>query len=185
MSEISNMELMTNIAPSVLTLRYPLKLLGASLGRVVTVFRLKSGKVVLHSTGPFTPEDCRLIREIGEVAAMVEATNFHDTFSLAARKQFADARFFAPEGFPLKYELKPEPIEKGREIWGNELRWELLAGAPRLNEWVCFHPESKTLVAADLLFSCRPPRLLRKGLFCGCWNPGMAGELSSVQNVHS
>jgi hypothetical protein len=150
------MQAINHIAPSVSTLRYPLKLFGASLGRIVTIFRLKSGKLVLHSTGPFTPEDCSAISEIGEVQAIVEATNFHDTFSMAAMTQFANSRYFAPSGFPLENELKPEPIERGKEIWGDELIWELLAGAPRLNEWVCFHPESKTLVVADLLFNCRP-----------------------------
>jgi glyoxylase-like metal-dependent hydrolase (beta-lactamase superfamily II) len=150
------MQTIDNFASSVFTLRYPLKLLGASLGRVITIFRLRSGKLVLHSTGPFTPEECSAISEFGEVQAIVEATNFHDTFSLAAMTQFANSRYFAPSGFPLENELKPEPIEKGKEIWGGELIWELLAGAPRLNEWVCFHPESKTLVVADLLFNCRP-----------------------------
>lgn len=154
-----------NLAPSVFTIRYPLKLLGASLGRVATIFRLRSGRVVLHSTAPFTPADRAMINEIGEVEAMVEATNFHDTFSRAAVAQFSDARYFAPAGFPLEKALKPEPIENGEEIWGDELRWQLLAGVPRLNEWSCFHPESKTLVVADLLFSGRPNDLSGKVFF--------------------
>ena len=78
---------------------------------------------------------------------------------LGVSRSFANSRYFAPSGFPLENELKPEPIEKGKEIWGGELIWELLAGAPRLNEWACFHPESKTLVVADLLFNCRPSDL--------------------------
>lgn len=170
------MQTINNIASSVFTLRYPLKLLGASLGRVVTIFRLKSGKVVLHSTGPFTQEDCSLISEIGEIEAIVEATNFHDTFALAAMTQFAGCRYFSPSGFPLENKLKPEPIEKGIEIWGDELVWELLAGAPRLNEWICFHPESKTLVVADLLFNCRPNDFAGKVFFALAGNRGWPGN---------
>jgi hypothetical protein len=170
------MQTIEKIASSVFTLRYPLKLLGASLGRVVTIFRLKSGQVVLHSTGPFTKEECSLISEIGEVQAIVEVTNFHDTFSDAAMTQFAHCRYFAPSGFPLEKALKPEPIENGKEIWGDELRWELLAGAPRLNEWACFHPASKTLVVADLLFNCRPDDFIGKVFFAVAGIRGWPGN---------
>ena len=38
-------------------LPYPLRLLGANFGRMVTIVRLGSGKLVIHSTGPFTPAD--------------------------------------------------------------------------------------------------------------------------------
>jgi len=163
-------------APSVYTLRYPLKIFGASLGRVVTIFRLDSGKLVLHSTGPFSLEDCAAINEIGDVRAIVEVTNFHDTFASAADKYFPDAQYFAPTGFPLADELNPEPIEKGNEIWGNELVWELIAGAPRLNEWVCFHPKSRTLVIADLLFNCKPTDLAGKFFFACAGIRGWPGN---------
>lgn len=172
----SKIQTINNFASSCFTLRYPLKVLGASLGRIVTIFRLKSGKLVLHSTGPLTPEDCAAIREIGEVRAIVEATNFHDTFSLETMAQFAEARYFAPSGFPLNIELKTEPIENGKEIWGDELIWELLAGIPRLNEWVCFHPESKTLVVADLLFNCRPENFAGRVFFALAGNRGWPGN---------
>ena len=107
------MQPICNLAPSVYTLRYPLKLFGASLGRVETIFRLDSGKLVLHSTGPFSEEDCAAISEIGGVQAIIEATNFHDTFALAANGKFPGARYFAPMGFPLAHRLHPDPIEKG------------------------------------------------------------------------
>lgn len=170
------MPTINKFASSVFTLRYPLKLLGASLSRVVTIFRLKSGRLVLHSTGPFSPEDCSAIREIGKVQAIVEATNFHDTYSLEAMKQFVDSRYFAPSGFPFEDLLKPEPIENGEDVWGDELIWELLAGAPRLNEWVCFHPESKTLVVADLLFNCRSDDFPGKVFFAAAGIRGWPGN---------
>ena len=36
---------------------YPLKMLGADLRRNVTLIRPRSGKVLIHSTAPFTAED--------------------------------------------------------------------------------------------------------------------------------
>ncbi|MEM1221307.1 MAG: hypothetical protein AAGH40_00980 [Verrucomicrobiota bacterium] len=145
--------------------RYPLKLLGASFGRIVTIFRLQSGAVVIHSTGPFSDEDKEEIRKLGTVAAVVDVTNFHDTFAEIGRSAFPDARYFAPKRFPLAAKLNAESIEEGEAIWGKELLWLPLDGVPTLNEWVCYHPESKTLVVADLLFNCKPDDLVGKAFF--------------------
>ncbi len=47
-------------------LAYPLKIPGADLRRNVTLIRLQSGKVVIHSTAAFTPADVAAIRALGE-----------------------------------------------------------------------------------------------------------------------
>lgn len=93
---------------------------------------------------------------LGEVAALVDVTNFHDTFAELGSAMFPQARYFAPNGFPHRQQLKAEAIENGQDIWGNELVWIPIDGVPRINEWACFHPQSKTLVLADLIFNCRP-----------------------------
>jgi len=135
---------------------YPLQLLGAQLGRNVTIFRLSSGSLVIHSTAPFTEEDKIEIKKLGEVAAIVDVTKFHDTFAKIGISAFPDVPYFAPVGFPQKEKLNPRNIEEGKEIWGDELIWIPLEGVPSLNEWACFHPVSKTLVVADLVFNCKP-----------------------------
>jgi hypothetical protein len=137
-------------------LRYPLRVFGARIGRVVSIFRLKSGTLILHSTGPFTEQDRRELAQLGAVEALVDVTKFHDTFAETGRAMFPEASYFAPAGFPLKEKLKAKPIEAGKEIWGDELIWIPLEGVPGLEEWACYHPESRTLVLADLLFNCRP-----------------------------
>ena len=42
-------------------LPYPLKMLGADLRRNGTLIRLHSGKMIVHSTVPFSPEDVATI----------------------------------------------------------------------------------------------------------------------------
>ncbi len=147
------------------SLRYPLSFLGVPLGRNVSIFRLQSGALVLHSTAPFTDADRQAIEDLGDVTAIVEATNFHDTFAESGVASFPRARYFAPAGFPLREKLMPEAIAEGQEIWGDELIWIPLEGVPRLNEWACFHPASQTLVVADLVFHCRPTDIRGKLFF--------------------
>ena len=48
---------MKKLAENLWVLPYPLRLLGANFGRMVTIVRLGSGELVIHSTGPFTPAD--------------------------------------------------------------------------------------------------------------------------------
>jgi hypothetical protein len=54
------------LAENLWLLAYPLKMLGADLRRNVTLIRLRSGKVSIHSTAPFSPEDVAAIRVLGE-----------------------------------------------------------------------------------------------------------------------
>ena len=72
---------MQEIASDIWVLRYPLRLLGTEIGRTVTLFRLQSGRLVIHSTGPFTPGDINAIRALGDPTWMLDATLFHDTFA--------------------------------------------------------------------------------------------------------
>jgi hypothetical protein len=53
--------------------RYPLSVLGTDQGRTVTMIRLPSGKLIVHSMAPFTPADAAQIRALGQPAWLVEA----------------------------------------------------------------------------------------------------------------
>ena len=60
-----------NLAPNLWLLSYPLRMLGIDLRRNVTVMRLSSGKVIVHSTAPFTARDAGSISALGEPAWIV------------------------------------------------------------------------------------------------------------------
>ena len=53
------------LAENLWLLAYPLKMLGADLRRNVTLIRLRSGKMVIHSTAPFSQDDVAAIRALG------------------------------------------------------------------------------------------------------------------------
>ncbi|MFL6541960.1 MAG: hypothetical protein ACJ8I9_02210, partial [Chthoniobacterales bacterium] len=87
------------LAPDLWLGQYPQRLLGIDFGRNVTIVRLKDGRLVVHSTAPFTAEDLLAIRELGEPAWLLDATLFHDTYAKQGCAAFARIPYLAPRGF--------------------------------------------------------------------------------------
>lgn len=144
---------MRELGPNLRLLSYPLNLFGMKVGRNVTLFRLRSGKLVIHSTAPFTEADVTAIREFGEPGWLLDATNFHDTLARPGVAAYPDLPYLVPEGFPLAGKLKTHPLEEVPSEWKGELKVIKIDGMPSINEHAFYHPESKTLVIADLLFN--------------------------------
>lgn len=145
------------IAPNLWELRHPLRLLGVSLGRRTTIIRLASGRLVIHSTAPFTATEVAAIRALGEPGWLVEATGFHDTFTRVGRAAFPGLPCLVPgnwsaiTGLPGGTPLLPSPPD-----WAGELEVCRLAGMPRVDEHVLLHRPSRTLIVADLVFHLGP-----------------------------
>jgi hypothetical protein len=53
------------VAENLWILEYPLNLLGGHQGRIVTIIRLNSGELIIHSTGPFTRAQVTEIEALG------------------------------------------------------------------------------------------------------------------------
>ncbi len=145
--------LMKPIAENLWLLTYPLRLFGADLRRNVTIVRLTSGKLVIHSTGPFTRKDAAAISALGEPAWLVEAMLSHDTFSQEGRDLFPGIPFLAPEGFSKRVKFPVEPLLPAPFAWGEEFQALEILGNDTYREHVFFHPSSGTLIVADLVFN--------------------------------
>ena len=59
---------MKQLADNLWVNAYPLSILGTAHGRTVTIIRLPSRRLVLHSMAPFSPDDVAQIRALGEPA---------------------------------------------------------------------------------------------------------------------
>ena len=134
-------------------LSYPLKLLGVNVRRNVSVIRLKSGKIIIHSTGPFTGEDVSAISALGTVSWLVEAMLRHDTFSQQGREAFPNVPYLAPPGFAQHVDFVPRAIVPAPADWTGEVDALELQGAPGMRETVFFHRSSRTLIVADLVYN--------------------------------
>jgi hypothetical protein len=140
------------LAENLWLLRYPLRFLGMQIGRNVTVVRVASGAVVIHSTANFTADDQQRIRGLGEPKWLLEATKFHDSFSRAGRAAFPELAYLVPEEFPHAEKLNAQPLTAPAE-WGDELQVRRIEGMPSVQEHAFFHAPSRTLIVADLVFN--------------------------------
>jgi hypothetical protein len=131
--------------------RYPLKLFGADLHRNVSLIRLGSGEVVVHSTAPFGRAEVAEIHELGRVRWVLDAMLDHDTFARAGREAFPQAYFLGPDGFSEKVGFPCAPILPPPTEWGEELQVLRIEGLPSFSEHVFYHQSSRTLVVADLI----------------------------------
>jgi hypothetical protein len=148
--------LMKKLAENLWVLPYPLRLLGANFGRVVTIVRLRSGQLVIHSTGPFTSADVAGILRLGQPGWLLEAMLQHDTFAQQGRQEFPKIPFLAPEGFSEVVGFPTQPLIPAPEEWGGELKVLRIEGNPSMQEHVFLHTPSRTLIVADLLFNFGP-----------------------------
>src|SRR5947209_7142660 len=132
-------------------MRFPWRVLGIDFDRNVTIIRLRDGRLVIHSTAPFGAEDLLAIRELGEPAWLLDATLFHDTFAKQGCAAFARIPYLAPRGFRQIADVSTLPLDEPPPEWSGELEVLRLEGAKN-KEHVFFHPLSRTLIVADLLF---------------------------------
>ncbi len=135
---------------------YPLSVLGAACGRNVTVVRLQSGLLVVHSMAPFSAWDVAQIRAIGEPGWLMEATMFHDTYAKQGRVAFPGIPFLGPGGFQRLVDFSAQLLLPAPPEWRGELEVFPVGGLPRPREHVCLHVPSRTLIVADLLFNFPP-----------------------------
>ena len=156
-------------APGIWTVSMPLKLAGTEFGTLMTVVRVGDRGLVLIAPCPIDDALDEEIRALGRVEAVIAPNCFHYFFFLDAMKRFPEAVPFLAEG--VKQKLDPAPAgarglgEEPDAIWKADLEQCRIAGAPKVNEVVFFHPASRTLVLTDLCFNFNPAPRGWTGLF--------------------
>ena len=140
------------IAPGVAVMQYPLRAFGIDFRRCVTLLRLADGRVVIHSSAPFTAEDAVAIRRFGVPSWLVEATLMHDTFARPVSAVFPDLPYLAPDGFAKLSGVPTRPLYPPPSAWAGEIEVLKVEGLRKINEHALFHRASRVLVLADLFF---------------------------------
>jgi hypothetical protein len=140
------------IAAGVAVMQYPLRALGIDFRRCVTLLRLADGRVVIHSSAPFTAEDVAAMRRFGVPSWLVEATLMHDTFARPVSTVFPDLPYLAPDGFAKLSGIPTRPLYPPPSDWAGEIEVLKVEGLRKTDEHAFFHRASQTLVLADLLF---------------------------------
>ena len=110
---------------------------------------LRDGRLVIHSTAPFQPEDVSAIGRFGQPGWLVEATLMHDTFARAGREAFPKLPYLAPAGFAQATGLTTRPLLPPPDEWKNEIDLLEIEGLRWPNEHVFFHRASRTAIVGD------------------------------------
>jgi hypothetical protein len=140
------------LSDEVALLQFPLRALGIDFGRNTTLLRLRDGRVIVHSSGPFRDEDVADMRRFGEPAWLLDATLAHDTFAKEARHALPNVPYFAPEGFAKASGVATRLLTAPPPEWLDQVDVLPLDGLRLTHEHAFFHRASRTLVLADLLF---------------------------------
>ena len=140
------------IADDVVVMSFPFRFFGIDFGRNVTLLRLNDGRVVIHSTAPFSEKDVAAIRAFGVPAWLVDANLLHETFAKEGSAALPGVSYLAPNGFAEISGVATQSLDAPPPDWAREIQVLKLEGT-RKNEHVFFHVRSRTLVVADLFFS--------------------------------
>lgn len=137
----------------------PLKFMGLSVGARMTVIRLSSGDLWVHSPMRLTPPLREAVEALGPPRFLVAPNTFHHLFIGEWMAAYPQARAYAAPGLPEKRQdlrfhgllTDAPPAEWAGQI--DVLPWQ---GAPKLNEVVFFHRPTRTLVVTDTLHNIGP-----------------------------
>jgi hypothetical protein len=134
----------------------PLRFLGVEVGARMTVVRLPSSKLLLHSPVAASEELVREVQALGSVAYLVAPNLLHHLFVGEWKQACPDASIHVAPGLDAKRAdlaadsvLSNEP-EAG---WEGTLDQIVMDGFPFANEVVFFHRPSATLFLTDLAFN--------------------------------
>lgn len=158
-----------SLSESIWTVTTPIRFFGTWFPHVMTIVRLCSDDIVLHSPCRPSARIMKAIDDLGAVAHVVAPNWFHDLYLAQYRHMYPNATFWAP---PLLQRRHRSLIDVGlnqntRPPWFNEMPHTTLSGLLSFDECVFFHRSSKTLIVADLLVnasaSSTAPLLTRLG----------------------
>jgi hypothetical protein len=140
------------ITDDVAVMSFPFRFFGIDFRRNVTLLRLSDGRLLIHSTAPFTEKDLAAIRAFGVPAWLVDANLLHETFAKEGSAALPGVPYLAPNGFAEISGVATQSLDAPPPDWAGEIQVLRLEGT-RKNEHVFFHVRSRTLVVADLFFS--------------------------------
>jgi hypothetical protein len=131
------------------------RFLGVETGSRMTIVRMSSGALFVHSPVALDDSLRREVDALGEVAAVVSPSLFHHLHVPGWMQAYPRAVFGACPGLDWK---RPDlaftfvTADEPHPLWRAELE-QVYFSARRENEVVFFHPRTRTLVCADALLN--------------------------------
>lgn len=159
---------MRELGEGIWTADRTLNLLGTRLPIRMTVIRLSSGGLWVHSPVKLDGPTREALDALGPVRHVVAPNRVHHLFVKPYFEAYPEARVFASPGLAEKRKDLPfhgTLSDAPPDAWANEIAQALLGGIPYLQEVDFFHPPSRTLVLTDLVFHPEPTDHLPSRIF--------------------
>lgn len=146
-------KVLERLGPGIWHSEHDLFMLGIHFRTRMTVLETGSG-LLLHGPVPLDEAQAEALSGLGEVKYVVAPNSYHHLYAQAALERFPEARLWLGGALKRKRpELDGAVVSVGSEpAFGTTRSW-LVDGMPKLDEILILHPESKTLVVADLVFN--------------------------------
>lgn len=138
----------------------------ARIGTRMTVIKLSSGGLFLHSPTKLNDETRQALDALGEVRAVIAPSRAHHLFVGDYIKTWPSAKLYGPPGLVgdipdfrarigARRDLKLDAIlgDEPPAEWAGEIDQHLFKGAAVLNEVVFFHRASRSAIFTDLVFN--------------------------------
>jgi hypothetical protein len=117
----------------------------------MTVVRLTSGQLWVHSPVALNAELTAQLKQLGTVAAVVAPNCAHHLFAGAFMQAHPQATLYLAPGLAYKRpDLPGHPLPDEPGSWQPDLTYLLWRGMPLINETVWFHSRSGTLILTDV-----------------------------------
>jgi hypothetical protein len=146
----------------------PLRLWVGDVGTRMSVVRLAGGELLLYSPVPLDAPTRAALDALGPVRFVLGPSRVHHFYLGAYAAAYPEAQLLAAPGLPEKRrDLRfHRVLDAGFEPpWQDELALRFFAGAPQMNEVVCLHRPSRSLLVCDLVFNVRSGPENRARLF--------------------
>jgi uncharacterized protein DUF4336 len=159
------------LAPEIWVAEAPLRWLGVELGRRMTVIRLSSGELLVHSPAELTPGLRGALDELGDVRFVVPASRFHGHLYMEQYSEaYPQVELFAAPGLERRRKDLSFQGLLGNEVdprWREDVDHVLFGGSRFLTEVEFLHRPSGSLILGDVCMNLGPDRpLLSRAFVC-------------------
>jgi hypothetical protein len=151
---MTEMSITPYIADQIWLCAYPVLLAGTRFQARMTVIRLASGELMLHSPCNITAAITQELAALGPVAHVVVPGNFHHLHAAAAQAAFPGAKTWICPGVERRHPgLAYDGVlgDEAPAVWAGQIDQTLVRGTRFMREVAMFHRASRTLILVDLI----------------------------------
>lgn len=149
-------EALTPITEGIWERRQPLRFFGLALGSRMTVVRLDSGKLWVHSPVPLDDHALAQMNQLGEVGYVIAPNRLHHLQLNAMRNRYPNAEYWGSPGLAQKrqdFRFTGLLSDDARPNWHKEIQHKQLLGMPAVDEVAFFAQQNKALIFTDCVFN--------------------------------